>query len=495
MTDIFIKLVNMSISAGWLVLAVVLVRFILRKAPEWINPLLWGTVGVRLVLPISVESHLSLIPSAETISPSIIYDPTPTIHSGIAALNTAVNPIISESLAPNPGDSVNPLGVWIEVFAVVWMAGVIAILAYAVISALHLSHNMSEAVRYCGNVFMSERVYPPFVFGLIRPRIYIPYGLSESELTHITAHEQAHIKRRDHIIKPIAFLILALHWFNPLVWLAYVLLCRDIELACDEQVIRGLDREQRAEYSEILLSFSAKQRKITACPLAFGEVGVRERVKNVLSYKKPAFWVIIFALVLCIGVAVCFLTDPISDNTLTLDDVLRLSEKGDELTWSDFEEYSFTETGSGLYIRVYEIDEIFNLTIGGGSVQEKPMYIYLGVNEGSEFIDIRYDNVPKFINAHKYDIVRIYGFYESDDVIKTTVILFGSGEFRFTFSAFSSYIGIGKYEITDDRLILRTNDGQFIYTFDIIGDTIVFDAENSSEVLWYSNLYDGAVMK
>lgn len=422
MTEFFIKLVNMSISAGWLILAAVFLRFLLKKAPKTIALLLWAIVGVRLVLPISVESVFSLVPSAETISPAIIYDASPTIHSGIAVLNDAVNPVICRSFAPETGDSVNPLGVWIEIAAVVWMIGVIAMLVYAVISCIRLSRSMSEAVKYRGNIFMSERVDSPFIFGLIRPRIYIPYGLSESELTYIEAHEQAHISRRDHIIKLIGFLVLALHWFNLLVWLAYILLCRDIELACDERVIRGLDREQRAEYSETLLLCSSKRHNTAACPLAFGEVGVRERVKNVLSYKKPALWLMILAVVLCIAAAVCFLTDPVSDEDQTID--------------------------------------------------------------GNTYV---------LFNASENMIV--YVFDESEDVMKPCVALRENGQFSFTFSAISSYIGVGEYEMTDDRLILRTDDGQFVYTFDIAGDTIVFDAENSSDVTWFSGLYDGAVMK
>ena len=313
MSDLFLKIVNMSISASWLVLAVLLLRLLLKKAPKWVNVLLWAMVAVRLICPFSIESALSLIPSAETISPDIMMDPTPTIQTGVPAINNVVNPVISESFAPAPEASANPLQVWIPFLAVIWIVGIAALLIYTAISYWRLRRKVREAVILRDNIFQSENVVSPFVLGIIKPRIYLPYHMGEQELAHVVAHEQAHIQRRDHWWKPLGFLLLTVYWFNPLMWLAYVLLCRDIELACDEKVIKDLGSEQRADYTQALVACSVSRRTIAACPLAFGEVGVKERVKSVMNYKKPAFWIVVLAVIACVAVAVCFLTNPLSE--------------------------------------------------------------------------------------------------------------------------------------------------------------------------------------
>ena len=313
MNELFLKIINMSISASWLVLAVLLLRFVLKKAPKWVNVLLWGIVAVRLAFPFSIESALSLIPSAETIPPNIGMNTTPTINSGINAINNAVNPIISQSNTPMAGASVNPLQITIGIFEYIWIFGMIALALYTAISYWRLRRKVDTAVRYKDNIFQSENVSFPFVLGIIKPRIYLPFNMNGQDLEHVVAHEQAHIHRKDHWWKPLGFLLLTIHWFNPLMWLAYVLLCRDIELACDEKVIKELGNEQRADYMQALVACSVNRRMIAACPLAFGEVGVKERVKSVMNYKKPAFWVIIIAVIICVGVAVCFLTNPKQD--------------------------------------------------------------------------------------------------------------------------------------------------------------------------------------
>lgn len=311
MTELFLKLVNMSISAGWLVLAVAVLRLFLHKAPKWLWPVLWGGVGLRLVLPASIKSALSLIPSAETFSPDIVYQTTPVIHSGVAVIDRAVNPIVGQTFAPtSPAQSVNPLQFWAPVLALSWAVGVCVLLAGAVVSYVHLRRRVATAVRLRANIYQSERTDAPFVLGLFRPRIYLPFSLPEEQAGLVIAHEQAHIARRDHWIKLIGFLLLCVYWFHPLLWAAYALLCRDIELACDERVIKHLTAGQRADYSQALLSCSVPRRSVAVSLLAFGEVGVKERVKHVLNYKKPAFWLGVAAVVCCIIVAICFLTDP-----------------------------------------------------------------------------------------------------------------------------------------------------------------------------------------
>ena len=314
MNELFLKIINMSISASWLVLAVLILRFVLKKAPKWINVLLWGIVAIRLICPFSFESTLSLIPSAETIPLNIGMDTTPTINSGISAINNAVNPIISQSNTPMAGASVNLLQITIGIYEYIWIFGMIALALYTAISYWRLRRKVDTAVRYKDNIFQSENVSFPFVLGIIKPRIYLPFKMNGQYLEYVVAHEQAHICRKDHWWKPLGFLLLMIHWFNPLMWLAYVLLCRDIELACDEKVIKELGNEQRGDYTQALVACSVNRRMIAACPLAFGEVSVKERVKSVMNYKKPAFWVIIISVIVCVGVAVCFLTNPKQDS-------------------------------------------------------------------------------------------------------------------------------------------------------------------------------------
>ena len=314
MNELFLKIINMSISASWLVLAVLILRFVLKKAPKWINVLLWGIVAIRLICPFSFESTLSLIPSAETIPLNIGMDTTPTINSGISAINNAVNPIISQFNTPMAGASINPLQITIGIYEYIWIFGMIALALYTAISYWRLHRKVDTAVRYKDNIFQSENVSSPFVFGIIKPRIYLPFKMNGQDLEHVVAHEHAHIRRKDHWWKPFGFLLLTIHWFNPLMWMAYVLLCRDIELACDEKVIKELGNEQRGDYTQALVACSVNRRMIAACPLTFGEVGVKERVKSVMNYKKPALWVIIIAVIVCVGVAVCFLTNPKQDS-------------------------------------------------------------------------------------------------------------------------------------------------------------------------------------
>ena len=314
MSGIFLKLLNLSISASWLVLVVLALRLVLKRAPKWVNVLLWGMVALRLMLPFSIESALSLIPSAETLSPEVVqFDPAPTITSGVELIDNAVNPSLSESFAAAPLASVNPLYVWIYLAGWVWLIGLAAMLAYALVSYLRLRRRVSASIPLRENIYVCDEVPSPFILGIVRPRIYLPSALDEAQRGSVLSHERAHLARRDHWWKPLGFALLAVYWFNPLLWLAYTLLCRDIELACDERVLRGMDAGQIKDYSSALLACSVPRRMLAACPLAFGEVGVGARVKNALRYKKPAFWIVAASVIVCIVVAVCFLTNPRTD--------------------------------------------------------------------------------------------------------------------------------------------------------------------------------------
>lgn len=311
MAAIFLKLLNLSISASWLVLAVLVLRLVSKRSPKWMNVLLWGIVALRLVLPFSIESALSLIPSAETVSPAVVqFDPAPTITSGVNIIDNAVNPSLSESFAAAPLASVNPLYVWTYLAGWVWLIGLGAMLLYALVSYLRLRRRVSVSLCVRENIYLCDAISSPFILGVVKPRIYLPSTLDEVQQQNVLSHERAHLTRRDHWWKPLGFALLAVYWFNPVLWLAYTLLCRDIELACDERVIRTMDESAVKTYSTVLLACSMPRKTVITCPLAFGEVGVKERVKNALHYKKPAFWVVAASVAVCVVVAVCFLTNP-----------------------------------------------------------------------------------------------------------------------------------------------------------------------------------------
>ena len=314
MAAVFLKLLNLSISASWLVLAVLVLRLISKRSPKWMNVLLWGIVALRLVLPFSIESALSLIPSAETVSPTAVqFAPAPTITSGVSVIDNAVNPSLSEHFAAVPTASVNPLYVWAYLAGWVWLIGLGAMLLYALASYLRLRRRVSVSLPIQDNIYLCDGISSPFILGVVKPRIYLPSGLDEVQRQNVLSHERAHLARRDHWWKPLGFALLAVYWFNPVLWLAYALLCRDIELACDERVIRTMDESAVKTYSTVLLACSMPRKAVITCPLAFGEVGVKERVKNALHYKKPAFWVVAASVAVCVVVAVCFLTNPPTD--------------------------------------------------------------------------------------------------------------------------------------------------------------------------------------
>lgn len=314
MAAVFLKLLNLSISASWLVLAVLVLRLVSKRSPKWMNVLLWGIVALRLVLPFSVESALSLIPSAETVSPAAVqFDPAPTITSGVSVIDNAVNPSLSEHFSAVSTASVNPLYVWTEIAGWVWLIGLGAMLLYALVSYLRLRRRVSVSLPIQDHIYLCDAISSPFILGVVKPHIYLPSGLDEVQRQNVLSHERAHLARRDHWWKPLGFALLAVYWFNPVLWLAYALLCRDIELACDERVIRTMDESAVKTYSTVLLACSMLRKAAITCPLAFGEVGVKERVKNALHYKKPAFWVVAASVAVCVVVAVCFLTNPPTD--------------------------------------------------------------------------------------------------------------------------------------------------------------------------------------
>ena len=323
MDAMFLKLLNMSITASWLALAVITLRFLLKKAPKSLTVLMWVLVAVRLVCPFSFESVLSLIPNTEPVPPSIVY--TDEVTPGTAEILSHVgnNPVdyplgidrqsgslIINEITASDGDAVNPLLFITTVASIVWAVGVVAMLLYTLVSFLRVRKSVSEAAHYKDNIYLCDSITTPFILGLLRPKIYLPSDINEQDVKYVIAHENAHLRRLDHVWKPFGFAILTVYWFNPLMWLSYVLFCRDIDLACDERVIKNLGADIKKPYSNALINCSAPKRTVAACPLAFGETGVKTRIKSVLHYKKPTVWMIAVCLILGIAVAVCFLTNP-----------------------------------------------------------------------------------------------------------------------------------------------------------------------------------------
>ena len=357
MAAVFLKLLNLSISASWLVLVVLVLRLVSKRSPKWMNVLLWGIVALRLVLPFSVESALSLIPSAETVSPAVVqFAPAPTITSGVNIIDNAVNPSLSEHFAAAPTMSVNPLYVWTEIAGWVWLIGLGAMLLYALVSYLRLRWRVSVSLCVRENIYLCDAISSPFILGVVKPRIYLPSTLDEVQQQNVLSHERAHLTRRDHWWKPLGFALLAVYWFNPVLWLAYALLCRDIELACDERVIHTMDESAVKTYSTVLLACSMPRKAVITCPLAFGEVGVKERVKNALRYKKPAFWVVAASVAVCVVVAGGFLTNPPTDT----DAAGLVGFRREQVTYADVTDASGAQP-SNVQLTAEETDAVYAL--------------------------------------------------------------------------------------------------------------------------------------
>ena len=321
METVFVKVLNMGLTATWVVLAVLAVRALCHKAPKSLTVCFWALVGLRLVCPFLAESILCLIPSAEIVSPDILVAERPSIHTGVTMLNSVVNPAISEHLAPDYypfaapmlGVGANPMQIIAFIASIVWIVGMAVMFAYSLCSYLWLRRKVRVSLCYRDNIYFCDSIATPFVFGIIRPRIYLPSGMAEEQMGSVIAHEAAHLARKDHWWKTIAFFLLSVYWFHPLLWISYFLFSRDVERACDERVVREFTPEARKEYAEALVVCSLQKRRMLACPLAFGEVGVKNRVKSVLNYKKPAFWIVAVTIIAGAVIAVCFLTNPVSE--------------------------------------------------------------------------------------------------------------------------------------------------------------------------------------
>ena len=546
MNRFFLQIFNTAITAGWLVLAVLLARLLLKKAPAWIKCGLWAIVGLRLVWPFEIESVLSAVPSTQTIPPAALYDPVPEVHTGISYLNSAINPGFAQTFQPVPSASVNPLQVATTVAAWVWIAGVIAMLAYMAYSYLRLRHLVVVRMSAGEGVYLCDRVESPFILGFIRPKIYLPSDLPKEKWDSILAHEQAHIARRDHWWKPLGFLLLTVFWFHPLLWLAYILLCRDVELACDEKVIRGLSPEEKQRYSQTLLECSMPRKWITACPLAFGEVGVKERVKNVLNYKKPSFWIILIALIVCTVVAVCFLTDPVDPTDVLADTQTVLCVEGGPHSISgvsyqpQLEGYfRITEAGVLQYYNygkedsnmapgwhdvgtleertvseIIELDHIetdlhYVFPVDAGKVQKiwridgkegcLGCVCYLSQMKngdwyfsmfGFHLFNLTERELPI---EYEFELVGKSFLYEGEGAGSLfSITLHEDGRATYYEGVYSSHMGVGTWEVKDGKLYIHEGvySGTNTYAFQVEADALVYIAEESDRFI-YVDVADG----
>lgn len=350
MVNTFIELCNRSIQAGYLILVIIFLRLVWKRVPKLMYRFLWCLVGLRLALPFTLETALSLIPKKTVIEPEILYAKIPSVDSGIPTVNQVVNPMMSESFTPAVGASVNPLQVVMTIGAWIWLVGLVALLLYSVISYIRLHYRVQDAVLFKENIFQSEKVDSPFVFGFLKPRIYLPYSLEEENMAYVIAHEKMHIKNRDHLLKPIAFILLSVYWFNPIVWLAYYLFCKDLELVCDEWVIWNLETADKKAYAKALVMCSTERKFGSISPLAFGENAVKERIKNVLRYKNPSCWAFVGICVVVLIAVVCFMTNPVevAENEIVLKNdgvIIDVLKEPEEIKSGSFEADAFITDG------------------------------------------------------------------------------------------------------------------------------------------------------
>ena len=480
MNEFFLKLLNMNISASWIILVVLVLRLLLKKAPKWINVLLWGIVAVRLICPFTIESVMSLMPSAETINPHTITS-TPTINIGIPSINNTLNPIIQEStIVVSQEESINIFQLLISVFSKVWIAGIGLMLTYSVISYIRIKRKIGTAVLLRDNIYQSETVVSPFVLGIIKPKIYLPFNICAQDMEPVIIHEQAHIHRKDYLWKPLGFLLLTLHWFNPLVWLGYILLCRDIEVACDERAIKEMTTEQRADYSQALLACSVNRRMISACPIAFGEVNVKNRIKSVLNYKKPTFWIIIVAIIASIVVAACFLTNPVNSKDSTDDNMTTVENKPkDDEVNTEIKTDAHTDTNTSIdiselkakYPTYFNLDKTKGLTVYVWQMSANSYYCGLLPNSD--------------IGHTELEIFRLHFSSTSIDEMRSIVTYYYPNNTQKYVTICPIIMPISSYTYNiDDKYIHKINElfwgKEIVYqmpTYEIVFDSVSFDID------------------
>lgn len=539
MEYLFINAFNVSQTASFLVLAIIIYRLLSKNSPKWVSVLLWGMVGLRLLIPFSIESTLSLIPSKTTIPDTITHDRYPAVNTGIGTIDELVNPILSGSMEAHPEYSVNPMSLLITVLGWIWLGVMMCMFLYMTASFIYLRIKTRVKIKGEENVYFSDHVKTPFILGVFRPNIYLPSDISDKDYSLVLAHERAHLKRLDHIWKPLGFLILSVYWFNPLLWVAYILLCRDIESACDEKVLAHLDNEERISYSETLLSLGTKSRIISACPLAFGEVSVKTRIKAIAKYKKPLLAAVIASLAMCLVFAICFLTYK-KNTPVAIEYGIWYAEKvigetGDGATTKGIPHLVFTESSDVLvesrllqglsYVRLgtmntaYVSRKEYDTLLEGMKFRE-------GYDEGLLHENVRtvYRITPSYTSGIEHDEVYLLcteselymgtadgekinalykmGFnepqpkylytthYTSEDIVGASLILDTENRTcRIIFGNGVSYEAYGKYDYKNDRFTVTTDDTFALkLVFHNLGDALLFD-EGASETKGLSGLF------
>lgn len=463
MGGFFNDLLNISVTASYIILAVVLVRAIFRNIPRKYICLLWGIAGIRLALPFSIESALSLIPSRETFTVDPYSGRTVHLNSGVPAVDSAVNEYISNveiGWVHVPLDNPEPAitSKWDEQ-AFIWLAGMLIILLYGIISYIRVRKSVSTAVVLEGNIMQCETVKSPFILGIFKPRIYIPFGLDESTQSYVIAHENAHLKRLDHITKPLSFIIFTVYWFNPLVWIAYILFCRDIEKACDEKVVDSMDGESRKAYATALLECAAS-RRITASPLAFGEVSVKNRIKGVMSYKKPAFWVIVVSVIACVIAAVCFLTSPEAENEKFYDNGQRVKITAETNGFTTEEKYIIAKEGQNAVL-----SNGTEFTVTFVNLQTGEINVAL---DGTQIYDKRFVKAPTVITL---DFADKFNYFTQDGKTKINI----------------SCVNVKPLDDLIDEAIIERNannytDGEYVCTAHEILTTEITEKEKNGNI-------------
>jgi len=413
--DLFTTILNMSITASFAALAVIVIRLALRKAPKIFSYALWAAVFFRLICPFSFTSDFSFLelinlnPQKDAnVIRTIPYDiglmQTPAIQSGINSIDNAVNASLPQAI---PVASANPMQIWMAVLSLIWISGVIALLIYSVVSYVKTKGRLETATLVKDNVYETDSISTAFVCGFIHPKIFVPVGVGNTDLSYILEHERMHIKRRDYLIKPLAYLALILHWFNPIVWLSFVLMSRDMEMSCDESVLQRLGEGVKVGYSGSLLSLSVKRKRLLALnPLAFGESHVKARIKNALNYKKPAFWIVFLLIIVTFCVGFTLMADPSNSDTphekplITWNAVKSLVEGS--LTYQElYDTYYYRDIGSGFYIISFPIEsaESYALMIWfSHDMNEQPMAVRLNSESHNLLLDLNEQNLLKMMS-------------------------------------------------------------------------------------------------
>lgn len=409
--DIFIKLLNMSYQGGIVICFILLARYILHmiKAPKKYAYYLWLIAFVRLICPFSFESVLSILPrETEPVKQAIVYEQVPEIHTSSSTINQAVNNVLPKA---NPVASINPMQIIMAIAQVIWLVGIGIFLIYSLLSFIRLKKRLIGSINLSAisnersgsdTIYISDHIATPFVLGFFKPRIYLPSIISEKEISYILMHEQAHVKRKDHIIKLVVFGITIIHWFNPLVWIAYALMNQDMEMSCDEYVMKSYKEDIRKEYATSLLNLSVGRRLILGVPLAFGEGNVKGRIKNVARYKKPLISVAICTVICCIILGFALLTSPLS--TTSFNKVVKEMNTIDESQIESItihmpdREQTFPVVYGGQFMDFFKTLKVEKKEISKDRSQNRDKDISIIISYGTE------DDIS-------------YGFYITDDQI------------------------------------------------------------------------------